>query len=126
MRSLQRQSGMTLVGWMFTLVLVGFVVYIGLKVVPIYLNAYNVDSVLRTLKGQPGIADAPPVVIRDHLGKMLDVNDIDHPTAREARISGAPGDRTVELKYEVRAPLSSNIDMVFKFDPSVNLRGPHS
>lgn len=126
MWSLQRQRGMTLIGWAFTLALFGCVVYVGLKVVPIYLTAYDVESVLKTLKSEPGIANASPEQIRDHLGKMLDVNDIDHPTARQARISGSPGDRTVELKYEVRTKLSSNVGMVFTFNPSVQLRGPNS
>jgi len=123
MRSLQHQRGMTLISWVFTLVLVGFVVYVGLKVVPIYINAYEVRSVLTTLKGEPGIAQATPEEIRSHLGKMLNVNYIDHPSARQARISGGPGDRTVDIDYQARTQIAPNVELVFSFDPSVHLVG---
>lgn len=102
------------------LVLVGFGIYLFMKVFPVYMNQYKVVSVLKTLRSEPGMANAPKDMVRRRLQKLFDVNDIDRPKASDAVISGGAGEpRSIEVQYEVREPFTGQIDVVFKFDHSV-------
>ena len=46
-----RQHGMTLIGFLFVLAAALFVAYIGMKLVPVYLNHYSVVSAMKSLAG---------------------------------------------------------------------------
>ncbi len=118
----RRQQGLTFLGWALILVLVGFGVFLFMKVFPVYMNQFKVVSVLNTLRDEPDLARAPKDMVRRRLQKLLDVNSIDRPRASDAIISGGHGNpRSVEIRYEVRKPFTSQVDVVFKFDHSVQL-----
>jgi Tfp pilus assembly protein PilE len=54
MRPLNRQKGMTAIGWLIVLALIGFFVLLTLKMLPSYLEYYKIVSTLDSLR--PGIS----------------------------------------------------------------------
>ncbi len=71
------QTGMTLIGWIFTLILVGAVALLVLKVVPVYLESFKVEQALHSVAGEAGVGQATKRDIYKRFVKRMDVEDID-------------------------------------------------
>ena len=57
------QGGMTLIGFVIVLAVVGLFAYVGMKLVPMYSEFYAVKQALKGLSTEPGIADQDPAKI---------------------------------------------------------------
>src|SRR3546814_17701607 len=64
-RMKRTQGGMTLIGFVIVLGVIGFFAYIGMKLVPIYSEYYAVKQALKGLQEQPGIGNADPTRSQD-------------------------------------------------------------
>jgi len=109
-----KQRGITLIGFLFVLAAALFVVYIAMKLVPIYLNHYSVVSSMKSLTEEPDAANMSEGRIRSLLSKRFDMSYVTHITPRDIRIVRSTG---VELvaEYEVREDLIGNLDAVVTF-----------
>lgn len=114
MSTLRTQRGLSLLGFIFILVLVLFFTYIGIKLVPIYLNHMSVVSEMKAIASEPGTANQPPNTIRRNLIRRLDVSYVDHVKPEHIRIEQADGVNLV-VSYEVEEHLIGNIDVVVRF-----------
>ena len=56
MRSLHQQKGVTAIGWLIILALIGFFVMLTLKMLPSYLEYFKVVSTLESLEKEPGFS----------------------------------------------------------------------
>ncbi|AKS42439.1 DUF4845 domain-containing protein [Wenzhouxiangella marina] len=108
------QQGMSLIGFIFLLVFVLFAVYIGIKLVPIYLNHMSVVSEIKAVADEPGAANQPPNSIRRDLITRLQVSYVEHVTAQHVTIERGPPPALV-VEYEVETHLIGNIDAIVKF-----------
>ena len=59
------QGGMTLIGFVIVLAVIGFFAYVGMKLIPMYSEFYAVKSALKGLQAEPGIANQAPAKIQD-------------------------------------------------------------
>ncbi|MCA1779330.1 MAG: DUF4845 domain-containing protein [Xanthomonadaceae bacterium] len=108
------QRGMTLIGFLILLTAAVFVVYIGMKLVPIYLNHYSVISSLKGIADEPDVANMSEARIRDLLSRRFQTNYVTHIRARDIEIvRGRP--LQIIAEYEVREGLVANIDAVVSF-----------
>jgi hypothetical protein len=64
------QSGITLLGFILILAVVGIFIYVGMKVIPMYSEYYSVKQSLKGLALEPGINNSSPDHIR---ARELDV-----------------------------------------------------
>jgi hypothetical protein len=114
MTALKQQRGLSLIGFIFVLALVLFVVYIGIKLVPIYLNHFSIVSDMKAVAEEPGSANTPPNTLRRNMSNRFQVSYVDHVTAEHVTIEqGNPPQLVVE--YQVEEHLIGNIDVVVKF-----------
>jgi len=109
-----RQGGMTLIGFLFVLTAALFVAYIGMKLVPIYLNHFSVVSVLESMAEEPGAANMSEGRIRDLLSRKFTTSYVKHVRPQDVQIVRGGGTRLVAT-YEVRVSLIGNLDAVAKF-----------
>lgn len=109
-----RQGGMTLIGFLFVLAAALFVAYIGMKLVPVYLNHYSVVSVLKTMAEEPGAANMSEGRIRDLLSRKFTTSYVKHIRPQDVEIVRGGGTRIV-ADYEVRVALVGNLDAVAVF-----------
>lgn len=117
---IRKQRGLSLVGFILLLVLALFFAYIGMKIVPIYLNYYSVASAMDGVAEEPGVESMSPARVRDLLFRRLYVNYVEDVKPEHVRIVRGNG-LTLNVAYEVREPLIANMDVVVKFDRSVQL-----
>lgn len=118
---MRNQRGLSLLGFMFILVLVLFFTYIGIKLVPVYLNHMSLMSEVRAVASQPGSANKPPNTIRRELMRRLSISYVDY--VEPQHISIERGDQVrLTVKYDVQQHLIGNIDAVIRFDNAEPLR----
>ena len=120
------QRGMTLIGFIIVLAVVGIFAYVAMKLVPMYSEYYAVKSALKGLQAEPGIANRDPAKIQDLFFRRLYISYAENVKPEHVKIERVDGGWTMSVDYEVRKPLMANLDVVGKFSTSEQLtnRGP--
>lgn len=120
MRMAASQRGITLIGFVIVLAIAGFFLFIGAKLFPIYTEYYAVKGAMQKVQQTPGSARLAP----DQIWKILDatfytsyVDSVQRQNVQVVRQNGY----FLRIAYEVRKPLVYNLDIVAKFDHSVEL-----
>lgn len=120
-----RQRGITLIGFLFMLVIVGFFAYLAMRLIPAYTEYMGVVKSMELVKNEPGSAQASPEEIRRSLMIKFDTQYVDSQSVPPQAITvlRQGGDATLRVAYEKRIPFAYNVDLVVSFDKSVNLGG---
>jgi hypothetical protein len=116
-----REGGWTMIGGVVILCLIGFVVIIGFRLVPMYLDYFTVQSSLESLKSQPEVARMSKYDILASIQRRFDVGYVDVVTSKDVKIKQDKNGKFVELVYEDRRPLLANLEIVGKFNKTVYL-----
>ena len=121
------QKGMTYLGMLILMVGIAICAIIVIKVIPVYLEHFKVESSLKSFvqdtKGNT--TQMPPMEIQKLLMRRFDVNDVTHVKKEDIQISKESGKTVISVPYEARVPLFLNLDVVARFpDNRVELGGP--
>lgn len=119
--SIRRQRGLSLIGFLLLLMLALFFTYIGMKLVPIYLNHYSVVSAMKGVADEAGVADMSQARIRTLLFNRFTVNYVYGVQPENVRLVRGVGVDLV-VDYEIREQMIGNIDVVVKFNRVQALR----
>lgn len=114
------QSGLTLISFIIVLAVLGFFAFIGMKLFPIYSEYYGVVRSMKTVQAMPGVAKMPPAKVREMLARNFFTNYTKSVKQSDISIE-RKGGYILRVAYEVREPLIFNLDVVAKFDKSVDL-----
>lgn len=121
MKHMGTQRGMTLTSFLVVLIVVGFFLYVGMKLFPMYQEYYAVRSAMKSLAKEPGIGDMQPANIQTLFFKRLYINYSDNVKPSNVKFDRKEGGWTLRVDYEVRRPLIGNLDVVGKFDSTQDL-----
>ena len=117
-----RQTGMTAIGWLIIMSMVGFFVLIALKLVPVYLEYNSARKILKSLPDLPDVGGMSIDKVRGTIDKMLDVNMADETHVNSKThylIKKVDGEFTITLKYDRREHMMGNVDAIVSFEESV-------
>ncbi len=117
----RKQSGITLIGFLITLAVVGFAAFIGMKLFPMYEEYYSVKMAAKGLAEQPGSADMDPAKLQGLLFRRLDVDYSESVKPSDVKFTRITSGWNMHIAYEVRRPLLYNLDVVGKFDISQDI-----
>ena len=120
MASKARQQGITLMGFLMVLAVVGVFAFIGIKLFPVYSEYYSVVGDMRGVAAEPGIAQAEPAAVKEKLFRRFDISYVGSVRPENVKITRDKG-YNLRVNYEVRRPLAYNLDFVAKFDKTVDL-----
>lgn len=115
-----RQAGASLSGMLVTVAVIGFIAYAAIKLVPIYLESFNVKASLNSL-GEEVRQGASAGEIRGELMKRLQMNNVDSVRPEDVEIKAMGRARVVVVNYEVRTRFYGNLYLVMAFDESAVL-----
>lgn len=117
------QRGITLLGFIIVLAILGFFAYIGMKIGPAYLEFMNVSTAMKGVAAEPGVGKWSQGQIKTALIKRLSMNYVDqkHVNMNNFEIKRAGGGQTLRVFYEVREDLMYNLDYVATFEKTINL-----
>ncbi|NUO76893.1 MAG: DUF4845 domain-containing protein [Lysobacter sp.] len=118
----RNQSGMTLLGFIIVLAVVGVFVYMGMKLIPMYTEYYGVKRALTGIAAEPGISDNDPAKIKKLFFRRLYVSYADNVKDEHVKIQRKDSGYEISVNYEVRRPLIANLDVVGHFEAKQDLR----
>ena len=120
MHSLNQQKGMTGIGWLIVLALIGFFVLLALRMVPAYLEYYKVVSTLESIEKESGFSS--PAEIYRLLERRFDISYVNTIMPKDVQIKSAGQYYRVHAKYEAREHIFGNVSVVMSFDKQVMAR----
>ena len=115
-----KQNGLSLVGFILVLALALFVSFLGMKIVPIYMEYYSVVSAMNGIASEKGSAKLSPYDIRLKFLTRLNVSYSTNVKNNHVKLTRGDGVQ-LRVAYEVRESIIGNLDVVAKFDKSVRL-----
>ena len=98
----RKQSGLSLVGFLVVLAVVGF-------------------AAMKGLANEPGVADMDPAKVQDLFFRRLYINYSENVKPQNVKFERMEGGWKMRVNYEVRRPLVGNLDVVGKFDKTQDL-----
>lgn len=118
-----RQRGITLMGLLIGLVLVGGWVYVGIRLTPVYLQGMAVKSALNKVRDEYEANPGTSVqMIRVAISRQFDVESITSITFKDIEITQEGGTFFVRAAYEDVAPLVANVSLLVDFDETVEIQ----
>lgn len=105
------QQGLSLVGLMFLLAILGFFGVLGLKVVPTFIEYRAVSNAVKAAKA----AGSTVLEIRTAFDKNASVNYIDSITGKDLLIDKDNGELEVSFAYQKKIPLVGPASLVLDY-----------
>lgn len=124
MRTMRTQKGITLLGFIVVLAIVGFFAFIIMRLFPVYSEYYGVVQAMKAIQVEPGIATKTPEQIKELLDRKFYISYVTSVKKNNVKVTRKEGGYTLTVKYEVRGPLLYNLEYVATFDKTVALGGP--
>ncbi len=115
MRSLKRQRGLSPLGWIALLLVIGFAAIVAIRIVPVYMDYYAVVSSAKSVHTQGALQGGTEQELRRALDKQLSINDVNDIGDDIVTIKRSRNGIEMTVDYEVREHLIGNIDLVMKF-----------
>lgn len=119
---MRKQKGLTLIGFGLVLVLVVFFAYVGMRLVPLYLEYHAVVGAMNRLQEDPSAGKLSPGAIRERIMRSLYVSYASDNIQRNHISIKRQDGVQVRVAYEVRRPMVGNVDVIVSFDRTVTLR----
>ena len=121
--AIRKQRGLSALGMLVVLAVAGFVLTVGFKIGPLYLDNYFVDAALQTLANEP-VHSMSDRQIRRKVADYFTINNVRDVNAKSLKIAREKTRTLVYMDYEKRVNLIANLDVVVvfsnKYDSSQN------
>jgi hypothetical protein len=118
-----RQHGATFIGMVVIIGILGFALYAGIRLTPMYLEYMAVVRALQNTakeySGGPTSAD----VLRVSLNRRWTIEDINSVQPTDIEIKRAGAGFTMRAWYRAEAPFIGNVSLVADFDKTVTVGG---
>lgn len=124
MQTIRKQRGMTGLGWMVVIGLIGFFALLGMRLFPLYTEYFSVKTSMESLKHEPNVTRQSKAHIMGLLMRRFDINDVERATQKDVKIDVKGAGRVeVSIDYEARAKIAGDIDVIVNFKHAVELIG---
>ncbi len=110
------QRGVTGLGWLTILMILGFFVFLALKIGPIYMEHYSIKSVLHSFDADTELENKSVRQLRKAIQHRLTINSVYDFDNSNIKIKKRADRFSVDMSYEVRKKMTGNIDVIVSFD----------
>jgi hypothetical protein len=118
----RRQQGMTFIGLMCILVLVGAIGYAGVRLLPVYLNymklVRTMESAATEFKGEAANLQG----VRNSLNRHWAIEDITGIDEKDIEVTKDDGGLTLHAVYDDTVPYLGNVSLSVHFDKTVKVQ----
>jgi len=123
-QAMVKQRGITLLGFVMVLAVVGVFAFVGFKLFPVYAEYYSAVSDLKAACGESDAPNANLLEMRSKLERRFNISYVTSiDTARNVKLIKVGDVKSINIAYEVRRPLIYNLDFVAKFDVTEPMHG---
>lgn len=124
MRLRKKQRGLSFLGLMVLVGVLGFCAVIGLKLIPIYMESWKIDGIMEAVISEPGINDQSRQEVIESMLKRLDIDAVDAVNYSNWRdkltVAKRKNNVSINVRYEITTPLLGNLSLLAVFDKSVS------
>ncbi len=119
----KRSSGITLIGFLMLLCVVGFFGYLAMRLIPMYTEYMGVVKAMDQVRDEPNAANMAPAEVRGLLLLKFNIQYVadDAIPPQNIRVIRQGNAQTLSVTYERRVPFVYNLELVGTFEKSVNL-----
>lgn len=116
-----RQRGLTVIGMLLLIVVLGFMALIAMKVIPMYIQYFTIKSTIESIRKEPQLAQMGLAEIQTALQKRFDIGYVDKITAKDIKLRNDRNGRVLDLVYEDDQPLFYGLHVVLKVNEAIPL-----
>jgi hypothetical protein len=114
--AMKRTKGVTMIGFLVLLVLVGALAIVAFRSIPIYSEYFTIKRILRSINVDA--ADTTPAEIRKQFELKASADYVSEVKARDLDIGKEGGRIVVSVSYQKTVPLFANVSLLFDFEAS--------
>ena len=118
----RKQSGMTMLGFLITLSVIMFFLYVGMKIGPMYIEYYSVKKALASMANDAELGGASKDKVRANFARHMQIDYVSTIKPEMLKIETTDAGFNLIMEYERREPLMANLDVVGKFHAQQELK----
>ena len=118
----QRQRGMTFIGLMCILALVGLLGYGVVRLVPVYLNYMKIVRTMESTATEVKGDNPDPAAIRNSFDRHWSIEDITVVDYKDIEITKDDTGMSMHVAYDDAVPYLGNVSLAVHFDKTVKVR----
>jgi hypothetical protein len=111
-----RQQGMTFIGYVIILAIIGFFVLIILKLTPPYLEYFRVKRQLQSLEEEAGLRTKSSAQVRKLLQRRFGVDDIEGIPPDQIKIAKKEAEVKIDITWQRQVHMMGNVEALLSFD----------
>ena len=108
------------------LLVLGCIAYLAMRVVPAYLEYFQVVKAMEGVAQEPGVETMDPTRMHSLLGRRFDIGYVETIQDKDVKIIRDTNGTRLSVDYDVRKPVVSNVDLIIHFEKTVNVGGKTS
>jgi hypothetical protein len=116
------QQGVTFIGLLFILALVGVVVYAGIRLAPLYLNYMKVARTMESVAAEVKGDNPDPATMRIAIDRHFNIEDPSGVTTKDIEITKDDGGVQMHVAYDDAVPYVGNVSLSVHFEKTVTVR----
>ncbi len=118
----QRQQGLTLIGMLCILALVGVILYAGIRLSTVYLNYMKVARSMEATAAEFK-SDSPDIAgMRRSLDRHWQIEDVSAVDSKDVEIVKDEGSVSMHVEYDDSVPYIANVSLLVHFDKTVKVQ----
>jgi Domain of unknown function (DUF4845) len=115
---MRKQAGLGLFGMLIVCILIVIVAVAGLKVVPAYIEYFNIKKAVTAIVRSGEARKATPPEIRAAFDRRAAIDDFSSVTGKDLEITKDGNDVVISVSYPRRIPLVANVSLLIDFSAS--------
>jgi hypothetical protein len=121
--TIRSQGGMGAAAFLFLIVLAIVVVTLVIKLGPVYMQYFEIRSIMQNLTEDPGLLKKGRHGVMRSIEDRLYLNYIENVTKNDFKLKKVENGYQLGVKYEVREHLLANLDALMTFSHQVVIKG---
>ena len=118
----QRQQGMTFIGLLCLVAIVGMIGYAVIRLIPVYLNYMKISRTMEMTATEVKGENPDPGNIRRILDRHWQIEDPTAVEAKDIEITKDNGGVSMHVTYDDVVPYVSNVSLSVHFDKTVKVQ----
>lgn len=116
------QQGLTTIGWIVVIAIFGSIVLTGFKILPMYLEFFNVKAAMEAVAQNPAVDDRSKRDLWIAINNNLRINSVRSLKKENFSFVREDGVTTMTVNYEVRKPYIAQLFIGADFTYSIEIK----
>jgi len=114
----RRQRGLSMIGFLFVVVVVLVVALLAFRMIPSYIEYYTVQKSLEEAMAE--IKDPNVLNVRRFVERKLSADYVDSVSSKDVEVTKSGNVITASLSWEKKLPLVHNVSLLMEFEASAS------